>query len=103
MDAKNHRARLFRNNVGLFETKGGHLVKTGLCAGSSDLIGFSSKIVTQDMVGKKIAIFTAIEVKTKKGRSSKDQMNFISAVKNFGGIAGVARSKEDLKELLIGK
>lgn len=90
--------RVFRNNVGFMNG-----VKFGLCVGSSDLIGFTSKTIAPDMVGQKVAIFTAIEVKTEKGRVSVPQKKFIDLVKNAGGIAGVARSIDDAKELVDGK
>ena len=40
-------------------------IKYGLCNGSSDLIGWTPITITPDMIGKKIAVFTAIEVKKK--------------------------------------
>jgi hypothetical protein len=52
------------------------------------------------MVGRKLAIFTAIEVKTEKGRPTKAQQNFIEQVHNAGGIAGVCRSVQDMKDLI---
>ena len=67
--------RMFRNNVGQI---GG--LSFGLCAGSSDLIGFQSLTITTEMVGQKIAVFTAIEVKTQKGKVSPAQTKFIEMV-----------------------
>jgi hypothetical protein len=98
----------WRNNVGTGWvgdvnrlTDGSILLKNprplhaGLCTGSSDLIGMTEVTITPDMVGKKIAVFTALEVKTKTGRATPDQMNFIHQVLKSGGIAGVVRSPED--------
>lgn len=95
-------ARLFRNNRGLFKTLDGkRKVRAGLEAdGSSDLIGWTPVEITEDMVGKTMAVFTAVEVKKNGGRVSKDQQNFIRAVQDFGGIAGVARSEEEALEIL---
>lgn len=104
--------RIFRNNTGtgwIGEvkkrfTQNGHTymvledprpLKTGLCLGSSDLIGFTSVTISPDMVGRKVAIFTALEVKTKTGRASTQQVDFIETVKRFGGIAGTPRSPQD--------
>ena len=87
--------RMFRNNVGFMNG-----VKFGLCVGSSDLIGMTSKTITADDVGKTIAVFTAIEIKTEKGRVSEPQQKFIAMVKRLGGIAGVCRSIDDAKALL---
>jgi len=63
----------------------------GLCVGSSDLIGWTEIVVTPDMVGQKIAIFTAVEVKNEKGRATKEQLKFLQVVKNAGGIARLTR------------
>jgi hypothetical protein len=106
-------ARLFRNNVALgwvgsmtkkvFDKvilSNARPLHAGLCKGSSDLIGWTSVEITPEMVGKKIAVFTAIEVKTNTGRPSKDQLNFIEVVKSSGGFAGVARSEKDIKEII---
>lgn len=61
----------------------------GLCVGSSDIIGIAPD-------GR----FLAIEVKTSKGRASKEQLRFIEAVRNAGGIAGIARSVDDALQLI---
>jgi len=66
-------------------------ISFGLCVGSSDLIGWTEIIVTPDMVGQKIAIFTAVEVKNEKGRATKEQLKFLQAVRNAGGIARLTR------------
>jgi hypothetical protein len=71
----------------------------GLCVGSSDLIGWTPVTVTPDMVGQRLAVFTAIEVKTPKGKTSPEQTNFIDRVKIDGGIAGVARSANDATQI----
>lgn len=73
---------------------------TGTPAGFSDGIGWHSVVITPEMVGQKVAIFTAIEAKTPTGRVSKEQQNFIDVVDEAGGIAGVARSAEDAIKLL---
>ena len=92
--------RMFRNNVGSIKDKDGRLVTFGLCKGSSDLIGFKSVEITADMVGKSVAVFTAIEIKTPKGKISESQQAFIDMVKAKGGLAGVARSISDAQEML---
>lgn len=92
--------RLFRNNVGMFITMDGRTIRTGLCKGSSDLIGWTEVEVTENMVGHKIAVFTAIEVKRKNGRASKEQINFVDSVQRAGGIAQICFSTEDVKNAL---
>ena len=110
-------ARLFRNNVvrgyqgtpkrhadGTTVTlKHARVIDAGFCKGSSDLIGFTTVEITPDMVGQKIAVFTAVEVKTKKGRPSKEQLNFIKLIRTFGGRAGIARSIEDAQKIINGE
>ena len=111
----NGKTRLFRNNTlqatagqiasrngSTWVIKNARAVRVGLCPGSSDLIGFKTITITPEMVGKQIAVFTAVEVKTKTGRVSKQQKKFISLIKNAGGLAGVARSPEQAKEILNG-
>lgn len=94
-------ARLFRNQVGSYELKDGRWISSGLCVGSSDLIGWTPVEVTPAMVGKKLAVFTAIEVKRLKGKKATDEQdNFIRAVVAAGGIAGVARSEAEALALI---
>ena len=97
---------LFCNNVGMYTDQRGNVIRYGLCKGSSDLIGWTPITITEDMVGKKIAVFTAIEVKLNKNGKYKAtdlQKAFISAVRNNGGYAGVADCKQDLEEIINGK
>jgi len=82
--------------------KNARLVEFGLTDGASDLIGLRSIVVTPDMVGQKLAVFTALEVKTPAGRVEPEQRNFIEFVQRFGGIAGVVRSPDDALRL-VGK
>lgn len=87
-------ARVFKNVRGLFLTLDGkRKVRAGLqFDGASDLIGFTSVTVTPEMVGRKIAVFTALEVKTQKGRASGAQEKFINLARYHGAIASVVRS-----------
>lgn len=114
-------ARLFRNNVGLgwigkiiritkeikLNLRPGDMVirnaralHAGLCEGSSDAVGFVPILITQEMVGKIVPIFASIESKTGKGQLSEKQENWINMVLEFGGIAGVARNLDDLRDLI---
>lgn len=65
------------------------MITFGLAVGSADLIGITPG-------GK----FLAVEVKTLKGRATKQQLNFIDQVRKSGGIAGIARSPAEALELL---
>lgn len=104
---------LFRNNtakgwVGTIFKKTAELITlhdyrpltSGLHVGSSDLIGWTSVEITPDMVGKKVAIFTAIECKSASGRASKEQLNFIEQVQKAGGRAGIARNETEAVNLV---
>jgi hypothetical protein len=69
--------------------------------GTSDLVGHTSIVVTQEMVGRRIAVFTVIEAKcTDGGRVSSDQHHFIDAIRRAGGIAGVASSPNEAKKII---
>ena len=93
--------RLFRNQVGqLPDPRSGRWVQFGLAKGSSDLIGFKTVEITPEMVCEKVAVFTSIEIKTPIGRLTKQQQNWLTAVKNAGGIVGIARSVKDAIKII---
>ena len=95
------KTRLWRNNVGQLQDARGQWVRYGVAnPGGSDLIGWDSVVITPEMVGRRVAIFTAFEVKSKTGRIRTEQQAFIDNVKRCGGIAGVVRSVEEAKSLL---
>lgn len=108
--------RLFRNNVGQswigksviakrrmsVELEVGDVVvrqarrfHAGLCEGSSDYIGWTPVKITADMIGKEVAVFTAVEVKTRTGRPTDKQIKFLSAVGRSGGFGTICRSPEE--------
>lgn len=75
--------------------------KTGWPKGTSDLIGFSSITIQQDMVGKTVAVFTAIEVKSSKRiKVTKEQHAFVRMVNDKGGIATIAYDLDDYLKAL---
>lgn len=76
--------------------------ETGLPPGFADLFGLVAVEITPDMVGQKLAVFTALEVKD-GARVSPLQKNFINAVNDNGGRAGVVRSVDDAERLVFGK
>jgi hypothetical protein len=81
--------KLFRNNVGVFRTEAGDKVRTGLCPGSSDLIGWYK------------GIFVAIEVKRPRVKKfPEEQEHFIQSVIQDGGIAFFAKSPPEALEKL---
>ncbi len=102
--------RLWRNNVA--QAWVGHTVHrtpetitlrhyrplhAGLCTGSSDLIGFRRI----EIADRAIAQFLGIEVKSKRGTESPDQIRFRELVNRMGGLAIVARSQEEALDLVI--
>lgn len=111
-------SRLFRNNTGRGWTgkecipvskkttvtlqKGDMVIKqyrpfrSGWPTGSSDLIGWTRVNITKDMIGRDIAIFTAIEAKTPRVRATKQQESFIRTVNEHGGIGTIARKLDDV-------
>jgi len=57
--------------------------------------------VTPEMVGTEIAVFAAVEVKAARGKATEQQKAFIEHIRNAGGIAGVARSVDEAKSILL--
>lgn len=81
--------QVFRANVGLFFTKDGRPVRSGLPVGFSDLFGFTSD-------GRPYFL----EIKTATGRIRPEQDAFLEAMRRRGAVAGVARSVQDARDLL---
>lgn len=114
IEGPHHNCFLMRNNSGACEDRTGRQIRYGLgniskrhsdAIKSSDLIGITTITVTQEMVGKPLGIFTAIEVKNAKWRHPKNkyetaQQNFLQWVKSRGGFAGFANSVDMFKEIL---
>lgn len=91
--------RLWRNQVGSYRLADGRWITSGLCVGSSDLIGYRSVVVTTEMVGQTLAVFTAIEAKSATGRATLAQLAFVERVRAAGGIALIVRSEKELETL----
>lgn len=69
--------------------------------GLSDLTGWTTITVTPDMVGSRVAVFTAVETKESGGGIRKEnQRNYIKQVLLAGGIAGFASSPEQALEII---
>lgn len=79
----------WRNNTGAAKTDDGRFVRFGL-PGASDIIGV--------LPGGK---FLAVECKRSSGgRVSEQQKAFLEKVKSAGGVAIIAKSVEDLMEVV---
>jgi hypothetical protein len=100
--------RLFRNNRGVawmgkivsrigrtVTLENARPVEFGLTDGASDLIGLAQIVITPEMVGRRIAVFMAQEVKRPGAPVPEHQERFINFVSWFGGIAGIVRSPGD--------
>jgi hypothetical protein len=82
------------NGLGVYHFK--VLQGLGCHPGVSDIIGVVPPSIKREWAGK----ILAIEVKTPRGRLSDYQKRFLAMIKRDGGIAGVARSVDDLIDLL---
>ena len=83
--------RVFRNNIGMGYTATGTPIRFGLHVGSGDLIGWRCLTITPEMVGRKVAQFLSVELKSKRGRESAAQANWREQVNAAGGRAVVVK------------
>lgn len=73
---------------------------------SSDLIGVKPLMIERHHVGRKLGVFTAIEVKETgwtfkpSDKRAKGQATFMNAVAMLGGLSGFAQSKDDVRRIL---
>lgn len=102
--------RLFRQNAG-FAWQGQVIEHTPMrlvllnprplrmgVPGMADLGGW----VSAEYEGRDIAVYTAIECKSRTGRLTPEQSAFLDLVRRSGGRAGVARSVEDARAIIKG-
>ena len=75
----------FRANVGVFFTKDGRPIRSGLPKGFSDVFGFR----------KSDGRIFFLEIKTETGKLSRDQETFLESMRLLGAIAGVARNPDE--------
>ncbi len=116
IEARYYDCHLMRNNQGSFKDDTGRVVRFGLGniskqhndkIKSSDLVGFTKVVITQEMVGKTLAVFTAVECKKEDWDIQKKfdaretaQEVFIKWINNNGGIAFFANHVDDLNNLI---
>lgn len=117
----NGATKLFRNNTGLawvgvvikithkqsiLVDRGDVVIRNarplhaGLVNGGADLIGYHTIEITPEMIGRKVAVFTGIEVKDDGKYATPSQRTFIQNVQLAGGLAGVARNEEEARAIL---
>ena len=105
--------RLFRNTVavgwvgqhvgsddGVTYLRNARRNSFGLVKGSGDLIGFRSVVVTPDMVGRRVAVFTSLELKAPRGATRPEQIQWDKAVREAGGLSGIVRSVDEARQVL---
>lgn len=108
---------LMRNNSGAFQDERGRWIRFGLMndskrlndeVKSSDLIGIVPTLITPDMVGQIVGVFTAIETKREGWRHrpndprEKAQAKFHQIVRNHGGRAGFLSDPAQLWDVVGG-
>ncbi len=82
----------FRVNVGRFKTEDGRWFDTGLPKGFSDLMAVKDGKVY------------FLEVKTDKGKASKEQLNFLAVMRDrYGCVTAIVRSVEDAVNAVKGE
>lgn len=98
--AKGFTGEVFKQDAQYTILKNARRASFGLCVGSSDLIGFRKVVITPEMIGQTLAVFTAIEVKSSVGRASDEQKAFVRFVQQAGGRAGIARSVDEARAIV---
>lgn len=86
-------AILYRNNTGKLQDRNGRWVTFGLFVGSGDLIG------VRIADGR----FISVEAKLPGKYPTKEQLNFIAVIQRCGGLAGVARSVDEARKIILGQ
>lgn len=72
----------------------------GATTGYADLTGFTPVVITPELVGQTLAVFTAIECKSPTGKPTPEQINFIEQIRKAGGRAGIARSADEALKII---
>ena len=91
---------LFRNHCGALRDQRGKMVQFGLSPGSPDLVGWKRVTITEDMVGKDLAVFVGMEIKMPGEKPRADQAHWLDQLDEAGGIAGVAHSEGEALDIL---
>lgn len=107
--------QIWRNNSGAYKDETGRLIRYGLCnddanlnkrVKSSDLIGITPTLITQDMVGYYLGVFTALEIKrpdwhlTPGDKRGQAQAKFHEIVRAACGYAGFVVDPSDVTRII---
>lgn len=91
------RTALYRNNNGAWRDHSGKTITYGLGTGSPDGCGYRSIIVTQEMVGQRLAVFAGLESKTDSDKTDKwNQWFWLKSLHEAGGIALIINAARGL-------
>lgn len=118
------KSRVFRNNSGGCEDETGRMIRFGLGNDGTkasyglkfgDYIGITPLVITADMIGQTVGVFTNLEIKpdghmqktlsaaSKQGTREYYQWKTCEMVKNLGGLAGFVTNKKDVEHVLTWK
>jgi len=87
--------KMLSNRAGTVTLANARPLHAGLCTGSGDIIGWTCREITPDMVGQTVAVFTSVEIKRGRTATTEEQAAFCKAVREAGGIAGIIRTVEE--------
>jgi hypothetical protein len=73
-----------------------HAIKIG-APGMPDLGGFTSIVITPEMIGHRLAVAIQIEVKGPRIRITPEQENFLEMASRLGVRAGIARNQNEAR------
>lgn len=69
--------------------------------GTLDLNGYITMEITPEMVGRKVAIYSAFDAKRSEGgKKTKEQQETIDRITAAGGIAGFANSPDEAEQVV---
>ena len=84
--------RVFRNNIGACRDERGNYIRYGVCnPGGADLVGW---------MGDGSGRILAVEIKSGKGKLTKDQELFLAAVNKAGGVGVWGKSVQEILNAL---
>lgn len=97
--AREFGSKLWRNRRGMLPLPNGGMLPFGLGpAGFPDDCGYTPIVITPEMVGRKVAVFTAFEAKTDEGVLASHQEAVLNELRDDGCIVGVATCGEDVRD-----
>lgn len=97
---KTPRLKLWRNSRGTAELPNGGRFTFGVGpAGAADWLGYRTVVITDEMVGRHVPVFLAIEAKRPGEDPTEDQYKFLTEIQFDGGLSGCARSADDCERI----